>query len=148
MKTLLIIITALFVVQGCKEETEGLGKTWTIYFEVTNKSTKDARIMLYKTNNELFRDTLIKSSDSAIVDQGFLHPAPDGPTYQLTRTLDSAEIIFSDGRKLIQTSGLRGNNDFVNNILLGINYTNYEVQNTDIVRDQFVLTEDDYLRAQ
>jgi hypothetical protein len=76
-----------------------------------------------------------------------LHPAPGGPTYSLTNSIDSAIIEFNDGKKLIQTVSSRGNSDTINNILIDIFYKNFESINPDFVRKQFTIKNSDYIRA-
>jgi len=136
-----------FVLFGCKGMEEELGKTVKVKIEVKNNSTKNLKIILFTPNDSLFKLVNINSLDSVIVEEGFLRPAPTGPTYYLTSSIDSAIIEFSDGKILLQTSGSRGNNDLINNILLDINYKYYETTNPEFTRKQFTITESDYLRA-
>jgi hypothetical protein len=146
MKSALFVLFFSSILFGCKE-VEEKGKSVSVKIEVKNSSTKNLRVLLFFPNNSLFKDLNINSLDSIIVEEGFLHPAPDGPSYYLTNGVDSAEIIFSDGRKLIQTFYERGNNDTVNNILQDLRYKYFESFNPDFTRKQFTITEDDYNRA-
>lgn len=140
-----LIITSLF---GCKKLEEENGNSIRLQFEVKNSSDYNLRLKLYSSNDSLFKNVEILTSDSLIADEGFLHPAPGGPTYHLTNSLDSAIIEFNDGKKLIQTRGSRGNNDTINNILLNKYYKNFESINSDFSKKQFTIYNNDYLRAQ
>jgi hypothetical protein len=141
------MILCLSVFQGCKDETEEIGKTGKVKIELKNSSTKDANVLLFYPDNSMFKDLYIKSNDSVIAEEGFLRPAPTGPTYNLTVNLDSAVIIFSDGKKLVQTFGARGNNDSINNILQDLRFKYFESKNPEFTRKQFTITEADYQRA-
>lgn len=147
MKTNIFILISFSILVGCKKIDKEVGKSSKIKFEVKNNSTKDCKIFLYYNNDSLYKMIEIKYLDSHIVDEGILGPAPYGPTYSLTNSLDSSIIEFSDGKKLTQKFYERGNNDEINNILSSIYYKNYEYLNPNFVRKQFVIYESDYLRA-
>lgn len=149
MKTLpfLFILIILSSFQGCRKNQEESGKSVLVKLEIKNASSRKVFISLFDRNNTLFKNVEISSLDSMIVEEGFLHPAPAGPNYSLTNSLDSAIIEFSDGKKLIQTARSRGNNDNINNVLIDIFYKNFESLKPEFVRKQFTITESDYLRA-
>lgn len=146
MKKILVVLIICSLI-GCKKIEEENGKSIIIKFEVKNSTSNNLRITLFRSNDSLFKNIEIFASDSMIIDEGFLHPAPGGPTYSLTNSIDSAIIEFNDGKKLIQTVGSRGRNDTINNILLDRYYKNFESTNPDFVRKQFIIKNSDYLRA-
>lgn len=146
MKCLMILLT-ICILFGCEEIEEENGKSIFIKFEVKNSTSNNIKLTLYRSDDSLFKQVEILASDSIIVDEGYLHPAPGGPTYSLTNSLDSAIIEFYDGKKLIQTVGSMGRNDTINNILLDRYYNNFESTNPDFVRKQFTIKNSDYLRA-
>ena len=146
MKYLIIILTILSQL-GCKKIEEENGKSIFIKFEVKNNTSNSLILTLFRSNDSLFKSIEVFASDSLIIDEVFLHPAPGGPTYKLTNSLDSAILEFNDGKKLIQTVGSRGRNDTINNLLLDRYYKNFESTNPDFVRKQFTITNSDYLRA-
>lgn len=146
-KTTFIILTLSIIMFGCKKIKEEQGKTVLVKFEVKNTSTKNLKIFLFKPNDSLFKLIDINAGDSVFADEGFLRPAPTGPTYHLTNILDSAVILFSDGKMLIQTSRNGSNIDTINNIHLSRNYQYFNEKNPDFSRQQFTITENDYLRA-
>jgi hypothetical protein len=143
----LIFVLALCSLFGCKKTEEENGKSILIKFEVKNNTSYDLKISLFRSNDSLFKDVQIAALDSLIIDEGFLHPAPGGLSYNITNSIDSGIIEFNDGKKLIQTVGSRGRNDTINNILLDRFYKNFESTNPDIVRKQFTIKNSDYLRA-
>lgn len=147
MKHATIFLMLISSLIGCRKIEEEKGNSIFIKFEVKNLTSKDLKLLLFRSNDSLFKNVQIIAGDSMIIDEGFLHPAPGGPTYYLTSSLDSAVVEFSDGKKLIQTAGERGNNDTINNMLIDIYYKIFEQFNTEIVRKQFVVNENDYLRA-
>lgn len=146
MKKILVVLI-IYSLIGCEKIEEENGKSIIIKFEVKNSTSNNLRLTLFRSNDSLFKNIEIFASDSLIIDEGFLHPAPGGPTYSLTNSIDSAIIEFNDGKKLIQTVGSRGKNDTINNILLDIFYKNFESTNPDFVRKQFTIKNSDYLRA-
>lgn len=146
MKKILVVLI-IYSLIGCKKIEEENGKSIFIKFEVKNSTSNNLRLTLFRSNDSLFKNIEISASDSLIIDEGFLHPAPGGPTYSLTNSIDSAIIEFNDGKKLIQTVGSRGKNDTINNILLDNFYKNFESTNPDFVRKQFTIKNSDYLRA-
>ena len=146
MKKLLIILT-ICTLFGCKKIEEENGKSIFMKFEVKNVSSYNLKLSLFRSNDSLFKNIEIFASDSLIIDEGFLHPAPGGPTYNITNSIDSAVIEFADGKKLIQTVGSRGNNDTTNNILFDRYYRNLETTKSDFVKKQFTISNSDYLRA-
>lgn len=147
MKKIMIILT-IYSLLGCNKTEEENGKSIYIKFEVKNSTSNDLKLTLFRSNDSLFKDVKIAALDSLILDEGFLHPAPGGPTYSLTNSIDSAIIEFKDGKKLIQTVGSRGRNDTINNILFDSYYKNFESINSDFVRKQFTIKNSDYLRAE
>lgn len=146
MKKILVVLI-IYSLIGCKKNEEENGKSIFIKFEVKNSTSNNLRLTLFRSNDSLFKNIEISASDSLIIDEGFLHPAPGGPTYSLTNSIDSAIIEFNDGKKLIQTVGSRGKNDTINNILIDNFYKNFESTNPDFVRKQFTIKNSDYLRA-
>ncbi len=146
MKNLIIILTILSLI-GCEGTEEENGESVFIKFEIKNSTSNNIKLSLFRRNDSLFKYVEIFASDSLIVDEGYLHPAPGGSSYKLTNSLDSAIIEFNDGKKLIQTVGSRGRNDTINNILLDRFYKNFESTNPDFVRKQFTIKNSDYLRA-
>ncbi len=147
MKKILAVLI-IYSLIGCNKNEEENGKSIFIKFEVKNSTSNNITLTLFRSNDSLFKNVEIIASDSLIVDEGYLHSAPGGSSYKLTNSLDSAIIEFSDGKKLIQTVGSRGNNDTINNILLVKYYKNIESRNTDFIKKQFTINNNDYLRAQ
>lgn len=147
MKHTIIFLVIISSLIGCQKIEEEKGKSIFIKFEVKNLTSKDLKLMLFRSNDSLYKKVQIIAGDSMITDEGFLHPAPGGPTYSLTSSLDSAIIKFSDGKTLIQTAGERGINDTINNILVDIHYRIYEHFNSENVRQQFIINESDYMRS-
>ncbi len=145
MKNLIILI--IYCLFGCNKTEEENGKSIFIKFEIKNSTSNSLKLTLFRSNDSLFKHVEIFASDSLIIDEGFLHPAPGGSSFNLTNSIDSAIIEFDDGKKLIQTYGSRGNNDTINNILLDRYYKNFESTNPDFVRKQFTIKNSDYLRA-
>jgi hypothetical protein len=143
----LVFMLALYSLLGCNKTEEENGKSIYIKFEVKNSTSNDLKLTFFRSNDSIFKYIQIKTLESLIIDEGFLHPAPGGPSYNMTNSIDSAIIEFNDGKKLIQTAGSRGKNDTINNILLDRYYTNYESINPDFVRKQFTIKNSDYLRA-
>jgi len=143
MKQILILFLASIIIfSSCKgEDEDGANKARFIQFEIKNESNKDATIFLYGSYNDLFKSLKVNSGDSSIMDQGSTGQAPSPPTYSLTRTLDSAVILFSDNKKLIQTYAARGNNDTINNILDDLFYNDVNG------KSRFTLKQSDYLRS-
>lgn len=146
MKKILIVLI-IYSLFGCKKIEEENGKSIFIKFEVKNNSSYNLKLSLFRSNDSLFKNIEIFASDSLIIDEGFLHPAPGGPTYNITNSIDSVIIEFADGKKIIQTVGSRGNNDTINNILLDRYYINLETTNPVFVKKQFTISNSDYLRA-
>jgi hypothetical protein len=138
-KLIQFFLLALFI-QSCEDEVKN-DKTKFVSFETKNETTMNATIRLFRRNNDLFKEIIINSGDSSIVDEGYDTP-PYTPTFSLTVSIDSAVILFSDNKKLIQTIENRGNNDNINNILRRDFYVN--VNN----KLRFTLKQSDYLRAQ
>jgi hypothetical protein len=145
MNKIVISVIIVFFAFSCKEIEEENGPSIKVVFEFKNNSSKNVEIKLYKPDNFLLISKSVTPSDSALLDEGFLHPAPNGPTYRLTNNLDSAELIFSDGKRLVQTMGSRGITDTINNILSDRFYKS--IPELGRTRMQFTLTEQDYLRA-
>jgi hypothetical protein len=142
MKQILILFSALIIIfSSCKGEDEDV-KSRFVQFEIKNESNKDATIFLYRINNDLFKSLKLNSGDSNILDEGFTRRAPSYPTYSLTLSIDSAVIIFSDNKKLIQTYAPRGYNDTINNILDDRFYNDVNG------KLRFTLKQSDYLRSQ
>ncbi len=149
MKNLKIIslIAMLSINYSCDENIEASGISTLVKLEVRNNAKKNVTIDFYYSNRTLFKKVLINSQDSIVVEEGYLRPAPTGPEYSLTHSLDSAIIVFEDGKVLTQTFFDRGNNDTINNILISSNYKSFESFNPTFARLQFTLTQADYLRA-
>ncbi|MHB1277076.1 MAG: hypothetical protein ACYC1Q_01610 [Bacteroidia bacterium] len=146
MKTRILTFLVAILFIACEENIEDNGPSIKTAFEVKNGTSKDIEISLYKPDNLLFISRNISAGDSSIMDEGFLHPAPNGPSYSLTNSLDSAVILFDDGKKLTQCFFNRGVKDTVNNVLSDRFYQSFEEQGR--IRKQFILTEQDYQRAQ
>ncbi len=146
MKKLLILVSFFSIIISCKRDDSNQ-KTILFRFFIKNETSKNVKISFFYPNNELFKEISINSNDSILVDEGSLQIAPRGPSYNLTYSIDSAIIDFEDGKKIIQTIGIRSNNDTINNILLINNYKRYEMVNPNYVRKQFTVTTQDYLRA-
>jgi hypothetical protein len=145
MKQILILFSALIIIfSSCKGEDEDV-KSMNFRFIVKNESFKNITIYFYYPNNNLYKQISISSNDSAIVDEGNISPV-GGSTFSLTNSLDSAIILFADGKKLIQTFYERGNNDTINNVLSSLHYKSL-TPNESIKNQLFILTENDYLRA-
>lgn len=139
----LLILTACVLICACNEE-EPKYSVVRVTFEIRNLSSQDVELFLYNRVNQLKINESIASMDSAIVEEGFIHPAPGGPTYLLTTSnLDSAVIAFEDGKKLVQTRPSREKNDTINNILFDSSYVIYDEEG----RLQYTLTQEDYERA-
>ena len=134
----IIMISSLF--QSCKDPSELNIKARFIQFEIKNESSKDVTIYLYKRNNDFYKSVNVYHGDSAILDEGYETP-PYTPTYAITVSIDSAVILFSDNKRLIQTFENRGNNDTVNNILDRSFYS--EINK----KYKFSLKQSDYLRS-
>ena len=150
MKIIALTLTALLALfmQNCKENIESEGDTALVKIEILNLSDKKVRIMLFHSNQSIFKDANINSLDSVILDEGFIHPAPGPITYKLTlSSIDSAQIIFADGKKLIQTYFKENYLDTINNLLRRDDYKTFESQNPSFARLQFTLNQSDYLRA-
>jgi hypothetical protein len=141
MKYTLIIILISSIIQSCQESEDISVKARYSQFEIKNESNKDVTIFLYRRNNDLFKSIIVNAGDSVIMDEGNETP-PNTPTFSLTVSIDSAVILFSDNKRLTQTTGDRGNNDIINNILDRSFY--YDINK----KNRFTLKESDYLRSQ
>jgi len=138
----LLILTACILICACNKENPE--QSSRVRLEIRNLSSQDVELFLYNRVNQLKINESIASMDSAIVEEGFIHPAPGGPTYLLTTSnLDSAVIAFEDGKKLVQTRPSREKNDTINNILFDSSYVIYDEEG----RLQYTLTQEDYERA-
>lgn len=146
MKKSIIILLLTLPFLACEEIIEDNGPSVPVALEFKNSTSKGAEIKLYRPDNALFMSGNIAAGDSSLLDEGYLHPAPNGPSYSLTNSLDSAVILFDDGKKLTQTFFNRGVMDTVNNVLSDRFYQSIEEQGR--IRKQFILTELDYQRAQ
>jgi hypothetical protein len=145
MKYFLIISAFLsIIIQSCEDEDRNV-KSMNFRFFVKNESLRNLTIYFYYPNNDLYKQISISSNDSTIVDEGNISPV-GGSTFSLTNSLDSAIILFADGKKLIQTFYERGNNDTINNVLSSMHYKSL-TPNESIKNQLFILTENDYLRA-
>lgn len=143
-KYLYALVSSAVLFSSCGDEE--IAQSTKVKFEILNLSTQNVELFIYGRNNQLEISESIRFMDSTIVEEGFIHPAPDGPDYKLTTSrLDSAVIVFADDRKLTQTAFSRGNNDAVNNILIESHYIINNEQ--DISRFQFTISLADYERA-
>ena len=85
--------------------------------------------------------------DSILVDEGNIDPV-GGCSYHLTNSIDSAEILFSDDKKLMQICCERGINDTINNILTPVFYKGMVNRPKETMsKMMFTITEADHLRA-
>lgn len=135
-----LILASLLVLLGCKNDTDQGVKSQFVRFDIKNESDKEVTIFLYRRNNELFKEQLLKSGETAILDEGY-ESAPYSPTYSLTVSLDSAFILFEDNKTLVQTIRNQTQNDSINNILNRLFYVKF---NGNL---RFTLRQSDYLRA-
>ena len=141
----LLILTACVLICACNKENPE--QSSRVRLEIRNLSSQDVELFLYDRVNELAINESIASMDSAIVEEGFIHPAPGGPTYLLTSSnLDSAVIVFDDGKKLVQTSYARSSYDSINNILHPTFYKGFIDESA--TRLQFTISNSDYDRAE
>lgn len=145
LKHLCICLFAAFLM-ACEPIVEEQGPRAKVVLEVKNSSTVDVELRAYSQNGALYLAKGIAAGDSQMVEEGFMNPAPHGPTYALTQGLDSAVFLFSDGKKLTQCFWERGLKDSINNVLSSQFYR--IINEPDRARLQFDLTEQDYLRAQ
>jgi hypothetical protein len=146
MTRLSVLLLISFSLLSCRNEEVTVALS-SIKIELKNASSQNTRFLFFDFDGSVYKEALINSGDSIIIEEGVINPAPDGPTYSITMALDSAQIIFPNMKKLIQTKGEnRTFRDTVNSVLHETYYKRYSEGN--FTRMQFTLTEEDYLRAQ
>ncbi len=143
MKTFKFLIIICFLFSNCDETDKGNLVNYKFY--IKNETGKSFSLSLFKQNNSLFSSTSINIDSIELLDEGFLDPGFD-IQFSLTKDLDSAEFIFSDGKKLVQTYFNRGINDTINNVLSS---SYFKMSNSNEITKTFffTLSENDYLRA-
>ena len=143
MKLVIFICLLSLLVSSCHETDSGN----SIYHEywLKNESGKTVTLYLYKKDSSLFSSIVALDSSLHLIDKGENDPG-FGMQYYITNRLDSAQFIFSDGKKLVQTYLEKGLNDTINNVLAEAFYKPASTTENKRVL-VFTLTPSDYNRS-